>query len=294
MAKAVLGVIGGSGVYDMPGLEDVREVQVDSPWGEPSDAFRIGRVGRTELVFLPRHGRGHRFSPSDINYRANIDAMKRLGVTDIVSVSACGSLRPEISPGLFVLVDQFVDRTYRREPSFFGRGCVAHVSMARPVSPLLQQRIADAAKAEEVGVLIGGTYVCIEGPQFSSYAESTTYRAQGYDVIGMTNMPEARLAREAEISYATIAMVTDFDCWHPEHDAVDVAAVIAVARQNALVVARLLARVARDFPVEREPCPIRSDRALDGAIMTAPSARDPELLRKLDAVAGRVLGAKGQ
>jgi 5'-methylthioadenosine phosphorylase len=293
MAKAVLGVIGGSGVYDMPGLEDVREVEVDTPWGEPSDAFRIGRVGGTEVVFLPRHGRGHRFSPSDINYRANIDAMKRLGVTDIVSVSACGSLRPEIIPGLFVLVDQFVDRTYRRAPSFFGRGCVAHVSMAHPVSPLLQQRVADAAKAEGIEVLGGGTYVCIEGPQFSSYAESTTYRAQGYDVIGMTNMPEARLAREAEISYATIAMVTDFDCWHPEHDAVDVAGVIAVARQNASVVARLLARVARDFPEEHEPCPVRSDRALEGAIMTAPSARDPELLRKLDAVAGRVLSAKG-
>jgi 5'-methylthioadenosine phosphorylase len=293
MAKAVLGVIGGSGVYDLPGLEDVREVQVDSPWGEPSDALRVGRVDRTEVVFLPRHGRGHRFSPSDINYRANIDAMKRLGVTDIVSVSACGSLRPEIYPGLFVLVDQFVDRTYRREPSFFGRGCVAHVSMAHPVSPLLQQRIADAAKAEGIEALIGGTYVCIEGPQFSTYAESTTYRAQDYDVIGMTNMPEARLAREAEISYATIAMVTDFDCWHPEHDAVDVAAVIAVARQNASVVARLLARIARDFPAEHEPCPVRSDRALDGAIMTAPSARDPDLLRKLDAVAGRVLAPKG-
>ena len=293
MAKAFLGVIGGSGVYDMPGLEDVREVQVDSPWGEPSDAFRIGRVGRTEVVFLPRHGRGHRFSPSDINYRANIDAMKRLGVTDIVSVSACGSLRPEIIPGLFVLVDQFVDRTYRREPSFFGRGCVAHVSMAHPVSPLLQQRIADAARAEEIEVLLGGTYVCIEGPQFSSYAESTNYRAQNYDVVGMTNMPEARLAREAEISYATIAMVTDFDCWHPEHDAVDVAAVIAVARQNASVVARLLARIAGDFPAEHEPCPVRSDRALDGAIMTAPSVRDPELLRKLDAVAGRVLASQG-
>jgi 5'-methylthioadenosine phosphorylase len=293
MAKAVLGVIGGSGVYDLPGLEDVREVQVDSPWGEPSDALRVGRVDRTEVVFLPRHGRGHRFSPSDINYRANIDAMKRLGVTDIASVSACGSLRPEIYPGLFVLVDQFVDRTYRREPSFFGRGCVAHVSMAHPVSPLLQQRIADAAKAEGIEALIGGTYVCIEGPQFSTYAESTTYRAQDYDVIGMTNMPEARLAREAEISYATIAMVTDFDCWHPEHDAVDVAAVIAVARQNASVVARLLARIARDFPAEHEPCPVRSDRALDGAIMTAPSARDPDLLRKLDAVAGRVLAPKG-
>jgi 5'-methylthioadenosine phosphorylase len=289
MTKAVLGVIGGSGVYDLPGLEDVREERVASPWGEPSDALRIGRIGGTAVVFLPRHGRGHRYSPSDIDYRANIDAMKRAGVTDIVSVSACGSFKPELMPGFFVLVDQFVDRTYRRETSFFGKGCVAHVSMAHPVAPRLQQRIADAAAAERVPVVRGGTYVCIEGPHFSSYAESTTYRAQGYDVIGMTNMPEAKLAREAEISYATIAMVTDYDCWHPEHDAVDVAAVVAVARQNAAKVAQLVARVARDFPPEHEPCPVKSDRALDGAIMTAPSARDPELLRKLDAVAGRVL-----
>jgi 5'-methylthioadenosine phosphorylase len=290
MTKAVLGVIGGSGVYDLPGLEEMREERVRSPWGEPSDALRIGRIGATEVVFLARHGRGHRFSPSDINYRANIDAMKRAGVTDILSVSACGSFKPELLPGLFVLADQFVDRTYRRESSFFGAGCVAHVSMAHPVAPLLQQRIADAARAEDIPVSRGGTYVCIEGPQFSSYAESTTYRAQGYDVIGMTNMPEAKLAREAEISYATIAMVTDYDCWHPEHDAVDVASVIAVARQNASTVARLLARVARDFPAEHEPCPAKSDRALDGAIMTAPSARNASLLAKLDAVAGRVLG----
>jgi 5'-methylthioadenosine phosphorylase len=289
MAKAVLGVIGGSGVYDLPGLEEVREERIASPWGEPSDVVRIGRIGDTTTVFLPRHGRGHRYSPSDINYRANIDVMKRAGVTDIVSVSACGSFRPELIPGFFVLVDQFVDRTTRREASFFGKGCVAHVSMARPVAPLLQQRIADAAEAERITVLRGGTYVCIEGPHFSSYAESISYRAQEYDVIGMTNMPEAKLAREAEISYATIAMVTDYDCWHPEHDAVDVAAVIAVARQNAAKVAQLIARVAQDFPAEHEPCPVGSDRALDGAVMTAPSARDPELLKKLDAVAGRVL-----
>ncbi len=289
MTKAVLGVIGGSGVYDLPGLEEVREERVATPWGEPSDAFRIGRVGATPVVFLPRHGRGHRYSPSDINYRANIDAMKRLGVTDILSISACGSFKAELYPGLFVLVDQFVDRTHRRESSFFGQGCVAHVSMAHPVGPALQARIAAAAAAESIRIARGGTYVCIEGPQFSSYAESTTYRAQGYDVIGMTNMPEAKLAREAEITYATIAMVTDYDCWHPEHDAVDVAAVVAVARQNAATAARLVARVARDFPAEHEPCPARSDRALEGAIMTAPSARDPEVLRRLDAVAGRVL-----
>jgi 5'-methylthioadenosine phosphorylase len=291
MTRAVLGVIGGSGVYDLPGLEDVREERVASPWGEPSDALRVGRIGRTEVVFLPRHGRGHRYSPSDINYRANIDAMKRSGVTSIVSVSACGSFKEALPPGLFVLADQFVDRTHRRESSFFSKGCVAHVSMAHPISPLLQQRLADAAEAEGIPYARGGTYVCIEGPQFSSHAESTTYRAQGYDVIGMTNMPEAKLAREAEIGYATIAMVTDFDCWHPEHDAVDVAAVVAVARKNASTAAQLIARMARDFPAEHEACPVRSDRALDGAIMTAPSALDPELLRKLDAVAGRVLKA---
>jgi 5'-methylthioadenosine phosphorylase len=272
MTKAVLGVIGGSGVYDLPGLEDVREERVATPWGEPSDAFRVGRIGSTTVVFLPRHGRGHRYSPSDINYRANIDAMKRLGVTDILSISACGSFKDELPPGLFVLVDQFVDRTHRRESSFFGRGCVAHVSMAHPVGPALQARIAAAAEAEGIRVARGGTYVCIEGPQFSSYAESITYRGLGYHVIGMTNMPEAKLAREAEITYATIAMVTDYDCWHPEHDAVDVAAVVAVARQNAAQAARLVARVARDFPEEHEPCPVGSDRALEGAIMTAPRA----------------------
>ena len=289
MAKAVLGVIGGSGVYDLPGLVDVREERIASPWGEASDALRIGRIGATQMVFLPRHGRGHRYSPSDINYRANIDVMKRAGVTDIISVSACGSFKPELIPGLFALVDQFVDRTYKRESSFFGKGCVAHVSMAHPIAPRLQNRLAEAAEAEKINVVRGGTYVCMEGPQFSSYAESINYRAQDYDVIGMTNMPEAKLAREAEISYATIAMVTDYDCWHPEHDAVDVAAVIDVARRNAAKVASLIARVAQAFPAEHEACPVKSDRALDGAIMTAPAARDPELMRKLDAVAGRVL-----
>jgi 5'-methylthioadenosine phosphorylase len=289
MAKAVLGVLGGSGVYDLPGLEEVREERVASPWGEPSDALRIGRIGNTQIVFLPRHGRGHRYSPSDINYRANIDVMKRVGVTDLISVTACGSFKHEFHPGLFLLVDQFVDRTHKRESSFFAKGCVAHVSMAHPIGPKLQQRIADAATAEGIAFARGGTYVCIEGPQFSSLAESVTYRDLGYDVIGMTNMPEAKLAREAEITYATIAMVTDYDCWHPEHDVVDVASVMAVARANAAKAAQLIARVAQDFPAEHELCPVRSDRALDGAIMTAPSALDPELLKKLDAVAGRVL-----
>jgi 5'-methylthioadenosine phosphorylase len=294
MAKAVLGIIGGSGVYDLPGLADVREEPISSPWGEPSDVLKVGRIGETTIAFLPRHGRGHRLSPSDINYRANIDVMKRAGVTDLISVSACGSFKNEYYPGFFVLVDQYVDRTHKRENSFFGQGCVAHVPMAHPVGPLLQERIANAAVAEGIPFTLGGTLVCIEGPQFSTYAESITYKHLGYDVIGMTAMPEAKLAREAEITYATIAMVTDYDCWHPDHEDVDVAAVVAVAQQNAAKVARLVARVAKDFPAEHEPCPARSDRALDGAIMTAPSARDPELLRKLDAVAGRVLyPAKG-
>jgi 5'-methylthioadenosine phosphorylase len=288
MPKAIVGIIGGSGVYDLPGLADLREERVETPWGEPSDALRFGRIGNTEAVFLPRHGRGHVLSPSGINYRANIDALKRVGVTDIVSVSACGSFKPELQPGLFVLVDQFVDRTFARASSFFGNGCVAHVSMAHPVAPLLRQRIRDAARAEKIDVVTRGTYVCIEGPQFSSYAESLTYKNADYDVIGMTAMPEAKLAREAEISYATIAMVTDFDCWHPDHDAVDVAAVIKVVHENALKVGRLLTRLLTDFTAEHEPCPVGSDRALENAILTAPEARDPEVLRKLDAVMGRV------
>jgi len=292
MTAAVVGIIGGSGVYDLPGLEDVREERVETPWGAPSDALRFGRVGATCAVFLPRHGRGHALSPSGINYRANIDALKRAGVTDIVSVSACGSFRSELYPGVFVLVDQFVDRTFSRASSFFGDGCVAHVSMAHPVAPLLAQRIQAAAKAEEAPCVAGGTYVCIEGPQFSTYAESLNYKSAGYDVIGMTALPEAKLAREAEISYATIAMVTDFDCWHPEHDNVDVASVIEVVRKNAAAASRLLARLLRDFPREHEPCPIGSDRALENAIITAPAARDAALLKKLDAVMGRLNGSR--
>ena len=291
MTEAVLGVIGGSGVYDLPGMEDVREERVASPWGEPSDPVRIGRIGDTKVVFLARHGRGHRLSPSGIDYRANIDVMKRAGVTDMIALSACGSFRTELHPGLFVLVDQFVDRTFARASSFFGNGCVAHVPFAHPVGPVLQKRIAAAAEAEEIAHHRNGTYVCMEGPQFSSLAESKSYKAWGYDVIGMTGLPEAKLAREAEITFAMIAMVTDYDCWHPNHDDVDVAAVIAVVRANADKAARLVARVARDFPAEREDCTAGSHRALDCAIMTAPDKRDPELLRKLDAVAGRVLRA---
>ncbi len=289
MTKAVLGVIGGSGIYDLPGLENVREERVKSPWGEPSGALRIGEIAGLPVVFLPRHDKGHRLSPSDINYRANIDILKRAGVTDLVSLSACGSFKEELPPGTFVLIDQFVDRTYKRESSFFGKGLVAHVSMAHPVSPKLRLRIDEASGKEGIPIVRGGTYVCMEGPQFSTYAESITYKTLGYSVIGMTNMPEAKLAREAEICYATVAMVTDFDCWHPAHDAVTVQQIVQVLKENAERAKRLVARLAQDFPREHELCPIGSDRALDTALITAPDARDPELLKKLDAVAGRVL-----
>ncbi len=289
MTKSILGIIGGSGIYDLPGLENVREERVKSPWGDPSAPLRIGDIAGLPVVFLARHDKGHRLSPSDINYRANIDALKRAGVTDVVSLSACGSFKEELPPGTFVLVDQFVDRTHRRESSFFGKGMVAHVSMAHPVSPRLHARVAEAALNEGITPHLGGTYVCIEGPQFSSYAESMTYKSLGYSVIGMTNMPEAKLAREAEICYATVAMVTDFDCWHPDHDAVTVQDIIKVLIDNADRAKRLVARLARDFPREHEPCPLGSDRALDTALITAPEARDLELLKKLDAVAGRVL-----
>lgn len=290
MTKSVIGVIGGSGLYELPGLTDARWEKVASPWGEPSDALRIGDIAGRTVVFLPRHGRGHRYSPSDIDYRANIDAMKRVGVTDIVSISAVGSYREDLPPGTFVLVDQFVDRTVRRRSSFFGAGCVAHVAFGHPTSPGLMNRLEAAAKAEGIPIVRGGTYVCMEGPQFSTLAESRAYKAQGFDVIGMTNMPEAKLAREAEIPYTTVAMVTDYDCWHPDHDHVDVAAVIRVLQENADKARRLVARFAADFPEEHPPCPVGADRALDYAIMTAPAARDPDLVAKLDAVAGRVLG----
>jgi 5'-methylthioadenosine phosphorylase len=290
MTKAVLGIIGGSGIYDLPGLENARDEVIKSPWGEPSSSVRRGTIAGLPIVFLPRHDKGHRLSPSDINYRANIDVLKRAGVTDLISLSACGSFRQDLPPGTFVLVDQFVDRTYKRESSFFGRGCVAHVSMAHPVSPRLRIHLAAAAESEGIKIAREGTYLCMEGPQFSSHAESMTYKNLGYSVIGMTNMPEAKLAREAEICYATVAMVTDFDCWHPDHDAVTVQDIIRVLGSNADKAKALVGRLARDFPREHEPCPIGSDRALDTALITAPEARDPELLKKLDAVAGRVLG----
>jgi 5'-methylthioadenosine phosphorylase len=293
MTKAVLGIIGGSGLYDLPGLRNVREKRVESPWGEPSAPLKLGDIDGLPIVFLSRHDKGHRLSPTDINYRANIDVLKRAGVTDLVSLSACGSFKEELPPGTFVLIDQFVDRTHNRETSFFGKGCVAHVSMAHPVSPRLRLHLAEAAEAEGINVVRSGTYICMEGPQFSTLAESLTYKGLGYSVIGMTNMPEAKLAREAEICYATVAMVTDYDCWHPDHDAVTVQDIIKVLMANAEKAQRLVARLARSFPREHEACPIGSDRALDTAIITAPEARDPELIAKLDAVAGRVLKASG-
>ena len=289
VTQAVLGILGGSGIYDLPGLQDKREEKIVSEWGEPSSTLKRGRIGETELVFLPRHGEGHRLSPSDINYRANIDVLKQAGVTDLISLSACGSFREHLPPGSVVLVDQFIDRTVKRKSSFFGTGCVAHVSMAHPVGPRLSARLAQAATAEGVPVHQGGLYVCMEGPQFSSQAESLMYRAMGCDVIGMTAMPEAKLAREAEITYAILALVTDFDCWHPDHDAVDVASVIAVMHDNVDKARRIVARLAHEFPKLREACPAGSHKALDYAIMTAPAQRDPALVHKLRHVAGRVL-----
>jgi 5'-methylthioadenosine phosphorylase len=289
MTKAVLGIIGGSGLYELPGLENKRHVAMSTPWGEPSDELHYGEIAGMPIVFLSRHGAGHRLPPSAINYRANIDALKRAGVTDLVSVSACGSFREELTPGTFVLVDQFIDRTFAREKSFFGPGCVAHVPMADPVSHGLVDKIETAAMAEGIAIKRGGTYLVMEGPQFSTRAESFLYRSWGCDVIGMTNMPEAKLAREAEMCYATIAMVTDYDCWHDEHADVDIEDILRVVRDNSERAARLVSRLARDFPREHELCPIGSDRALEHALITARDQRDPELLKKLDAVAGRVL-----
>lgn len=287
--KARLGIIGGSGLYDLPGLEDRREEVITTPWGAPSAALRFGRIGSTEIVFLPRHGDGHRFSPGGINYRANIDALKRAGVTDIVSFSAVGSYREELPPGTFVLPDQLLDRTFARESSFFGNGCVAHVAFGEPFGPLLRQRVGAAARSAGIEIREGGTAVCMEGPQFSTRAESLFYKGQGYDVIGMTSMPEAKLAREAEITYCMCAMVTDFDCWHPDHADVSVELVIRQVHENTLAARRVLMALAMDFPVEREECPAGSHNALEFAIITAPEARDATLMEKLDAVAGRVL-----
>lgn len=293
MARTRLGIIGGSGVYAIEGLNDVREERIASPWGEASDALRFGVLEGVEAVFLARHGRGHALGPSDINYRANIDVLKRAGVTDVISVSACGSLREDLAPGTFVLVDQFIDLTYARAKSFFGKGCAAHVSMAQPVCPKLAGALERAAEAEAIPCRRGGIYLAMEGPQFSSLAESRLYRAWNCDVIGMTNMPEAKLAREAELPYASVAMVTDYDCWHPDHAHVEVAQVIQVLMNNAQKAARLLRRAAPLLGPERTGSPLGVETTLDSAIITPPEARDPTLLAKLDAVAGRVLKAGG-
>jgi 5'-methylthioadenosine phosphorylase len=287
--QAVLGIIGGSGLYNIPGFENARWERIESPWGEPSDDVCIGEIGGLKVVFLPRHGRGHVHSPTEINYRANIDVLKRAGVTDLISVSACGSLKEEYAPGTFVLVDQFIDRTFAREKSFFGTGCVAHVSVADPVSPLLVDIVESACQEEGLTYSRGGTYLAMEGPQFSSKAESYLYRSWGCDVIGMTNMPEAKLAREAEISYSTVAMVTDYDSWHADHGNVDINAIIKVLHENVENAQKLVLAVARKLPKEHQQCPVGSNTALDFAIMTADDKRDPAVLAKLDAVAGRVL-----
>jgi 5'-methylthioadenosine phosphorylase len=287
--KPIIGIIGGSGVYDIDGLKNARWQKIDSSFGTPSDEALFGILNGVELVFLPRHGRGHRLSPSGINYRANIDALKRVGVTEIVSVSACGSFKEELPPGTFVIVDQFIDRTIAREKSFFGNGMVAHVSFSHPVCSRLGDALQAAAKDAGIAVHRGGTYLAMEGPQFSTLAESNLYRSWGCDVIGMTNMPEAKLAREAEICYATVAMVTDFDCWHPDHDAVDVRTVIEVLLGNADRARSLVKNVAPILKDRTEFCDQGCHHALDNAMITAPEARDPVIMKKLDAVAGRVL-----
>ena len=287
--EPVIGIIGGSGLYDIDGLEDKAWKTVDTPWGAPSDALLFGRLAGVRCVFLPRHGRGHPISPSHLNYRANIDALKRSGVTDVLSLSAVGSLREDLPPGHFVIVDQFIDRSFAREKSFFGEGIVAHVSMAHPVCGRLGDRIAAAAGGLGLPVARGGTYLVMEGPQFSTKAESELYRAWGCHVIGMTNMPEAKLAREAELCYATVAMVTDFDCWHPDHDHVTVEAVVKVLFANADKARALVTALVPDLGARPSVCPCGCDRALDNAVITAPEARSAALAAKLDAVAGRVL-----
>ena len=288
MTEWVLGVIGGTGLYDIEGMEARRPRRIATPWGEPSDELMTGELGGVRLVFLPRHGRGHRLTPSHINARANIDALKRAGCTDLLSISAVGSLKQELPPGTFVAVDQYIDRTFAREKSFFGTGVAAHVSMAHPVCPRLAGMAAAAAREAGAPVVEGGTYLCMEGPQFSTRAESFLYRSWGCDVIGMTNMPEAKLAREAELPYASVCMVTDFDCWHEEVGPVELTDVLKVLHDNAAKARELVRRLAAKLTGPREPSPI--DTCLDAAIVTPSGARDPELVSKLDAVAGRALG----
>jgi 5'-methylthioadenosine phosphorylase len=288
MSEWVLGVLGGSGVYDIPGLEDLRQETVDTPWGAPSDRLTLGRLDGVRLIFLPRHGGGHRLPPSAVNARANIDALKRSGATDVLSLSAVGSLQHGLAPGVFCVVDQYIDRTFARPKSFFGEGLVAHVSMAHPVCPRLAGLAAQAAREAGAEVVEGGTYLAMEGPQFSTRAESELYRAWGCDVLGMTNMPEAKLAREAELPYASVCMVTDYDCWNEAHAAVDVGSVLAVMRSNAERARETVRRLASLLAATpRAPSPI--DTNLDFAIVTPPEHRDPALVAKLDAVAGRAL-----
>jgi 5'-methylthioadenosine phosphorylase len=289
MSNSILGIIGGSGVYDIDGLVNKRWEKVSSPFGAPSDELLFGELNGQQLVFLPRHGRGHKIPPSEINFRANIDALKRAGVTDVISVSAVGSLREHLKPGMFVIVDQFIDRTFARKKSFFGSGLVAHVSMAHPVCSRLGDHIEAAAKEAGIAALRGGTYLVMEGPQFSSLAESELYRSWGCDVIGMTNMPEAKLAREAELCYATVAMVTDFDCWHPDHDDVTVDQIVKVLLANADKARSLVKQVAPKVigDAHGQGCSCRT--ALEYAIITAPEARDATKVGQLDVVAGRVL-----
>ncbi|MGE3961716.1 MAG: S-methyl-5'-thioadenosine phosphorylase [Dehalococcoidia bacterium] len=290
----VIGVIGGSGLYEIDGLRDTEWLDIQSPFGAPSDQLLTGTLEGTRVVFLPRHGRGHRLSPSTINYRANIDALKRAGVTDVLSLSAVGSLREDLAPGTFVLVDQFVDRTFARDKSFFGAGMVAHVSMGDPVCRRLGDALEGTARRLQLPLHRGGAYLAMEGPQFSTRAESMVYRSWGCAVIGMTNMPEAKLAREAELCYATVAMVTDYDTWHADHDEVDASTVVRVLTENAGH-ARALVREAAPAIAAARPdvCPAGCDHALDSAMITAPEARDPGVLARLDAVAGRVLGREG-
>ncbi len=289
MSDWVLGVIGGTGLYDIEGMENRRSRHIPTPWGDPSDELMFGEVDGVSLVFLPRHGRGHRTSPTHINGRANIDALKQAGCTDVLSISAVGSLKQELSPETFVVVDQYIDRTFARDKTFFGEGVVAHVSMAHPVCPRLAGLAAEASREAGARTVEGGTYLCMEGPQFSSKAESLLYRSWGCDVIGMTNMPEAKLAREAELPYASVCMVTDFDCWHEEIGPVEVTDILRVLHDNAARARELVRRLAAGLKGPREPSPI--DTCLDGAIITPANARDPALVTKLQAVAGRALAS---
>lgn len=289
MSDTVLGIIGGSGIYDIEGLEDARWQHVETPWGAPSDELLTGTLEGRRLVFLPRHGRGHPISPTGINARANIDALKRMGVTDIVSIGAVGSLKEELPPGTFVVVDQYIDRTHHRPKSYFGDGLVAHISLARPTCDRLSDHVVAALEETGIDHARGGTYLVMEGPQFSTYAESMLYRSWGCAVIGMTAMAECRLAREAELCYCAVSMVTDYDCWHDEHDDVTVDAIIKVLGENAENARRLVGRLAARLGERPVPCTQGCDRALDHALITRPEQRDPALVAKLDAVAGRVL-----